>query len=171
MDEKLILAEEENKSCVEIIPEENYNDFDNIIENVGELNNVNYYFALKGNSPDNTIKALNSFNKKIILITGGNDENLSYDLLGETLVTRVKHLILLGQTSGLIEMSLMRKLVGKNKGIDIRITHCNTLKQAVDCACLSAKPGDSVLLSPASNCISEQYSELKEAYAKFVDAL
>ena len=105
------------------------------------------------------------------MITGGNDENLSYDSLGDTLVTKVKHLILIGQTSGLIEMSLMRKLVGKNQGIDIRITHCNTLKQALDCAYLSSKPGDSVLLSPASNCISELYNELKEIYIKYVDAL
>ncbi|NLE24038.1 MAG: hypothetical protein GX625_01645 [Clostridiaceae bacterium] len=170
MDEKLILDKEENKSSVVIIPE-SYNDFDNIIEKVRELNNVNYYFALKGNSPDNTIKAINAFNKKIILITGGNDENMSYDSLGDTLVTKVKHLILIGQTSGLIEMSLMRKLVGKNQGIDIRITHCNTLRQAVDCACLSAKHDDTVLLSLASSCISEQYSELKEVYAKFVGAL
>ena len=170
MDEKLILDKEENKSSVVIIPE-SYNDFDNIIEKVRELNNVNYYFTLKGNSPDNTIKAINAFNKKIILITGGNDENMSYDSLGDTLVTKVKHLILIGQTSGLIEMSLMRKLVGKNQGIDIRITHCNTLRQAVDCACLSAKHDDTVLLSLASSCISEQYSELKEVYAKFVGAL
>lgn len=175
MEEELIFADGRNKSGGEesrgIIPEEIYSDVDSIIEKVRELNNVKYYFALEGNSPKNTIIALNAFNKRVILITGGNDENLSYDSLGDTLVTKVKHLILIGQTSGLIEMSLMRKLVGKNQGIDIRITHCNTLKQALDCAYLSSKPGDSVLLSPASNCISELYNELKEIYIKYVDAL
>lgn len=116
---------------------------------------------------------MNAFQQKIILITVGKDENMSYDSLGEILVKKVKHLILLGQTSGLIEMSLMRRLVGKNQGIDIRITRCSTLKQAVDCAYLSSKPGDSVLLSPASSCISDEKNlhELIELYTEYIDAL
>ena len=152
---------------------ENFRDIDNTIEEVRKLNNVKYFFDLSGNNPENTGKALNAFQKKIILITGGKDENMSYDSLGEILVKKVKHLILIGQTSGLIEMGLMRKLTGKNQGIDIRITLCNTLKQAVDCAYLSSKPGDSVLLSPASSCISDEknYHELKELYTDYIDAL
>lgn len=175
MDEELIFADEENKSYSKESREDNlaknYRDVENMVEEVRELNNVRYYFDLSGNSPENTSKALNTFQQRIILITGGNDEKMSYDSLGNTLVVKVKHLILIGQTSGLIEMSLMRKLVGKNQGIDIRITHCNTLKQAVDCAYLSSKPGGSVLLSPASNCMSEQYDELKEIYSRYVDSL
>jgi UDP-N-acetylmuramoylalanine--D-glutamate ligase len=56
----------------------------------------------------------------------------------------------MGQTASMIEMALMRKVIGKYRGMNIRITHCSTLKQAVDCASLSARPGDIVLLSPAS---------------------
>lgn len=175
MDKESILVDEENESCEkelrEDIPSENYSDYEGIIEEVRELNNVKYCFALEGNSPENTSEALNTFQQRILLITGGNDENMSYDLLGETLVEKVKHLILIGQTAGLIEMSLMRKLVGKNQGIDIRITHCNTLRQAVDCACLSAKPEDYVLFSPASNCISGNFDELKGIFIKYVTEL
>ncbi|NLP00231.1 MAG: hypothetical protein GX386_08070 [Clostridiaceae bacterium] len=174
MDEELIFSDEENESYEkkpgEDIPAENYRDVD-IVEEIRELNNVKYYFDLSGNIPENTIKALKTFKRRILLITGGDDENRSYDSLGNILAAKVKHLILIGQTSGLIEMSLMRKLVGKNQGIDIRITHCNTLKQAVDCAFLSAKPGDSVLLSPASNSVSELYNDLKDIYIRYVDAL
>lgn len=177
MDEIINLEAEENKlneteandNPAEI--ENNYNGKESIIEKVRELNNVKYYFALSGNSPENTSEALNAFQQRLLLITGGNDENMSYDLLGDALVSKVKHLILIGSTSGLIEMSLMRKLIGKHQGIDIRITHCSTLRQAVNCAYLSSKPDDSVLLSPASNCISELYDELKEIYIKYVDAL
>jgi len=152
---------------------ENFGDDDNIIKEVRKFNNVKYFFDMSGNCPDNTIKALDTFQQKIILITGGKDENMSYESLGEILVKKVKHLILIGQTSGLIEMGLMRKLVGRNQGIDIRITRCSTLKQAVDCAYLSSKPGDSVLLSPASSCISDEknYHELKELYTDYIDAL
>jgi UDP-N-acetylmuramoylalanine-D-glutamate ligase len=96
---------------------------------------------------------------------------MSYDSLADTLVSKVKHLILLGQTSGIIEVCLMQKLVGKFQGIDIRITHCSNLKQAVDCAYLSAKTGDFVLLAPASNCTSGNYEELKEIFNKYVTRL
>ena len=137
MDEELIFSDEENESYEkkpgEDIPAENYRDVD-IVEEIRELNNVKYYFDLSGNIPENTIKALKTFKRRILLITGGDDENRSYDSLGNILAAKVKHLILIGQTSGLIEMSLMRKLVGKNQGIDIRIaTHWNRR----DCAFLS----------------------------------
>lgn len=171
MDDKFIVPGEENNYNKEELkkttPAESYIDTENIVEEIRELNNVKYYFALFGNSPEETIQAINTFKQRILLITGGNDENISYDLLGEILVEKVKHLILFGPTSPLIEVCLMRKLVGKNQGIDIRITHCGTLKQAVDCAYLSSKPNDLVLLSPASNCVSE----LKEIYIKYVDSL
>lgn len=175
MDKKVIPTDEGNESSRgesrEITPAVIYSDNENMVEEVRELNNVKYYFALSGNSPENTSKTLNAFQHKVLLITGGNDENISYDSLGETLVAKVKHLILIGPTSPLIEMGLMRRLVGKNQGIDVRITHCSTLKQAVDCAYLSSKPYDSILLSPTSNCISDLYDELKEMYTKYVDAL
>jgi len=177
MAEGLIFDDEDNKFCQEETEAnnspENFRNIDNTIREVRKHNNVKYFFDLSGNNPENTGKALNAFQQKIILITGGKDENMSYDSLGEILVKKVKHLILLGQTSGLIEMSLMRRLVGKNQGIDIRITRCSTLKQAVDCAYLSSKPGDSVLLSPASSCISDEKNlhELIELYTEYIDAL
>lgn len=175
MFDELFFSDEENKSCEEESRantfSENCRNVDNIVQEVRELDDVKYFFDLSGNSPENTSQALNTFQQRIILIKGGKDENMSYDSLGESLVKKVKHLILIGPTSGLIEMSLMRKLTGKNQGIDIRITRCSTLKQAVDCAYLSAKPGDTVLLSPASSCIPEIYDELKEVYIKYIDAL
>jgi len=177
MAEGLIFDDEDNKFCQEETEAnnspENFRNIDNTIREVRKHNNVKYFFDLSGNNPENTGKASNAFQQKIILITGGKDENMSYDSLGEILVKKVKHLILLGQTSGLIEMSLMRRLVGKNQGIDIRITRCSTLKQAVDCAYLSSKPGDSVLLPPASSCISDEKNlhELIELYTEYIDAL
>ena len=64
MEEELIFADGRNKSGGEesrgIIPEEIYSDVDSIIEKVRELNSVKYYFALEGNSPKNTIIALNA---------------------------------------------------------------------------------------------------------------
>jgi UDP-N-acetylmuramoylalanine--D-glutamate ligase len=120
------------------------------IEFVRELNGVKYYNDSSGSTPTRTIATLNSFDQRVILIAGSYDKKLSYEALGKVLVEKVKHLILIGQTASLIEIAMMRNLTGKYRGENIRITRCNTLKQAVDCAYLSAKNGDIVLLSPAS---------------------
>ena len=123
---------------------------ENSCEFVRELHGVKYYIDFNGNSPENTIQTLNAFDNRVILIIGGNDENTSYSPLGDCLVEKTKHLILMGQTSSMIELALMHKLVGKYRGENIRITHCSHLRQTVDCAFLSAKDGDIVLLSPSS---------------------
>ncbi len=120
------------------------------MEFVREIGGVRYYDDSMGSSPSRTMAALNAFDGRVVLIAGGYDKNLSYDPMGDVLVEKVKHLILMGQTASMIEMALMRKVIGKYRGMNIRITHCSTLKQAVDCASLSARPGDIVLLSPAS---------------------
>lgn len=139
---------------------------ENRLKLVRKLKDVNYFFDFEGNSPNQTSIALSTFNKKVILIAGGYDDNASYDSMGDILVEKIKHLILFGQTTAMIEMCLMNKLVGKNRGIDIRITHCSTLKQAVDCAFLSSKPEDTVLLSPAGSCV-DIYNNTEELYEVF----
>lgn len=146
---------------------------DEIIELVRELNGVRYLFNHNGNSTNQTVSMLEAFNQKVILIAAGYDDNVSCDSLGNALVEKVKHLILFGRTTALIEMSLMRKLTGKNQGIDIRITHCTTLKQAVDCAFLSSKPDDIVILSAAGPCIDIYGSteELCDAYKQYAAEL
>lgn len=136
------------------------------IEFVRELNGVKYYNDSMGSSPSRTTATLNAFDQRVILIAGGYDKKIPYDLLGDVLVEKVRHLILIGQTASPIEMALMRRLVDKNRGIDIRITHLSTLKQAVDCAFLSSKPGDIVLLSPASASF-DMFRDFEERGNKF----
>ncbi|MGI6083996.1 MAG: hypothetical protein ACOYIF_00965 [Acetivibrionales bacterium] len=144
---------------------------ENNIHLAHELSNVKYYFALKEINSEQTIKVLSTFDHRVILITGGDDRKIPLDALADALVSKVKHLILIGQTSGIIEICLMRKLTGKNRNVDIRITRCGTLKQAVDCAYLSAKPKDSVLLSPIGNFITGSNEKLEEIYRKYVTSL
>ncbi len=119
-------------------------------ELVRELNGVEYYNDSCPESPNHIVTALNAFHQRVILITGGYDKQIFLDSFGEVLLEKVRHLILIGQSASQIEMAVMRKMTGKYRGVDLRITRCNTLQQAVDCAYLSAKPGEIVLFSPAS---------------------
>ena len=143
------------------------------IEFVRELNGVKYYNDSIGSSPSRTIATLNAFNHKVVLIAGGYDKKIPYDPLGDVLAQKVRHLILIGETAGLIEMAITRRLRGKNQYNDIRITHCGTLEQAVNTAFFSAKPGEVVLLSPASASFDmfRNFEERGNAFKAFVNKL
>ncbi|NLV37466.1 MAG: UDP-N-acetylmuramoyl-L-alanine--D-glutamate ligase [Clostridiaceae bacterium] len=103
-------------------------------EHVRDLNGVSFYNDSIGSSPTRTIASLNAFKKPVILIAGGYDKNIPYDVLGETLVDRVKCLVLLGQTAGKIEKALQDEIGRTGRGADIPVIHCASMEEAVKCA-------------------------------------
>lgn len=139
-------------------------------EHVRDIKGVSFYNDSIGTSPTRTIASLNAFKKPVILIAGGYDKNIPYDVLGETLVNRVKSLVLLGQTAGKIEKALQDEVGRTGRGADIPVIHCLTMEEAVKSAYENALKGtaritnkgtskdasedtavnDIVLLSPAS---------------------
>ncbi len=85
-------------------------------EFVRNLDNVIYVNDSKGTNPDSTIKAIQSYDRPIILIAGGMDKGSNFDELLETAKSYVKSLVLLGETASNIENC------AKNKGFnDIHI--------------------------------------------------
>ena len=120
------------------------------IELVRELDGIKFYNDSIASSPSRTIAGLNSFKQKVILITGGYDKKIPYDIMGKVLVNKIKCLVLMGQTAPKIEQALLNEVDRTGKGKDIKIVHCNTLKEAVEKAYEYAKPGDIITMSPAS---------------------
>lgn len=120
------------------------------LEFVRELGGVRYYNDSAASSPTRTSASLSAFDQRVILIAGGYDQRIPFTPMAETLIRKARHLILTGQTASMIEMALMKSLKGRNAYTDIRITTCSDLEQAVYSAYFSAKPGDIVVLSPAS---------------------
>ena len=111
-------------------------------EFVRNLNGVIYVNDSKGTNPDSTIKAVQSYNKPIILIAGGYDKNSNYDELLEACKPNVYALVLLGQTAQKIYDC------AKNKGFN-NINIVKDMEEAVQFSYKLAKDGDVVLLSPA----------------------
>ena len=111
-------------------------------EFVRNLNGVIYVNDSKGTNPDSTIKAVQSYNKPIILIAGGYDKNSNYDELLEACKPNVYALVLLGQTAQKIYDC------AKNKGFN-NINIVKDMEEAVKFSYKLAKDGDVVLLSPA----------------------
>lgn len=69
------------------------------IEFVREKDGVKYYNDSIASSPTRTIAGLNSFQQKVILIAGGYDKHIPYDVLGKPICDHVKLLLLTGATA------------------------------------------------------------------------
>ncbi len=118
------------------------------IELVRELDGVRWYNDSIASSPSRTIAGLRSFKEKVILIAGGYDKHIPYDVLGPELVEHVKYLFLTGDTAPKIREAA-EGAPGYTPGYP-EIVDCADLQEAVEAARRTARKGDVVILSPAS---------------------
>ena len=118
------------------------------IEPVRTLDGVLYYNDSIGTSPTRTIAGLRSFNQKVILIAGGYDKHIPYEPLAPEVVAHVKNLVLMGATGPRIEKAV-REDPNFNEA-ELPIQHADNMQHAVELARACAKPGDIIILSPAS---------------------
>lgn len=141
------------------------------LEFVRELNGVKWYNDSIGTSPTRTIAGLNSFDEKIVLIAGGYDKHLDYEPLAKPIIDNVSSLILLGQTAEKINNSVLREL--KKENTQLHITKCTSLEEAVLEAKKQAKPGEIVLLSPASAAFDmfKNFAERGKIFKELVNKL
>ncbi|HIZ56338.1 MAG TPA: UDP-N-acetylmuramoyl-L-alanine--D-glutamate ligase, partial [Firmicutes bacterium] len=118
------------------------------IEFVRELHGVKWYNNSIASSPTRTIAELNSFDQKLIVISGGYDKNIPYEPLAPKLIEKAKILILMGNTGPKIEKAV-KECAGYQPDMP-KILHAADMEKAVTLAYAAAEPGDIVTLSPAS---------------------
>lgn len=127
------------------------------IEFCGEKLGVKYYNDSKGTNVDSTRVALESFGGGIWLILGGLDKGAPYTPLKKLVKSKVKGILLIGEASGKIR----KGLAGAARFFDTK-----TLTRAVGKARMLARPGDTVLLSPA--CASfDQFKDYEDRGRQF----
>ena len=117
------------------------------IELVRTLDGVRYYNDSIASSPSRTIAGLRSFKEKVILIAGGYDKHIPFDVLGPEIIEHVKLLILTGDTAGKICEAVERS--PGYDGANPPIQRFDDFTQAVLAAHTVAQSGDVVLMSPA----------------------
>ena len=115
------------------------------IELVRIKDGVRYYNDSIASSPSRTIAGLRSFQEKVILIAGGYDKKIPYDVLGPEICKHVKKLFLGGATGGKIRAAVEACPEEKPEIVD-----CENFEAAVRAAAAAATEGDVVLMSPAS---------------------
>ena len=143
------------------------------IELVRELDGIKFYNDSIASSPSRTIAGLISFKQKVILIAGGYDKKIPYDVMGEVIANKVKCLVLIGQTAPKIEKALLDEIDKTGNGKDITIIKCGSLKEAVEKAYNCANAGDIITLSPASASFDmfKNFEERGKQFKEFVNAL
>lgn len=162
----------------ELVPDEVIRDFartfggvEHRIELVRELDGVSWYNDSIASSPSRTIAGLRSFKKKVILIAGGYDKHIPYDDLGPEIINSVKALLLTGDTAQAIKAAV-RAAPDYQPGLP-EIVDCTDLREAVEKARAMAKPGDVVIMSPASASFDrfKNFMERGNAFKDLVNGL
>ena len=141
------------------------------IELVRELDGVRWYNDSIASSPSRTIAGLRSFEQKVILIAGGYDKHIPYDVLGPEITKSVKTLLLTGDTAGKIKAATLAAPDYRPGAPEI--IDCADLGGAVERARALARPGDVVIMSPASASFDrfKNFEERGNAFKELVNGL
>ena len=118
------------------------------IELVRIKDGVRFYNDSIASSPSRTIAGLKSFPEKVLLIAGGYDKHIPYDVLGPVICSHVKMVFLNGATAPLIRQAVEN--APQYRPGSPEIVACDDFADAVLKSAAAARSGDVVLMSPAS---------------------
>lgn len=134
------------------------------IEILAEKDGVVYIDDSKGTNVGATLTAIGCMQSDTVLLLGGKDKGYDYDVLFQKLKeSRVIHAVLYGENR-------FKLLASAVKSGFMQVTLCAGFDLAVKIASMTAKPGDCVLLSPASSSFDQfaGYEERGDRFAELV---
>jgi UDP-N-acetylmuramoylalanine--D-glutamate ligase len=110
------------------------------IEFVCEVDGVQYFNDSKATNVAATVKSLEAFPGRILLIAGGRDKEGDFAVLKSLVRERVKQIVLIGESADKIKKALSGTTGARN---------AESMQEAVSICRELAAPGDIVLLAPA----------------------
>jgi len=131
---------------------------------VADVADVRYIDDSKGTNVGATIAAVSGLTGPLIMIAGGQGKGQDFTPLAAAFRGKVRHAVLIGKDAAAVESALQ----------DVCTTErAATLEAAVRAAAVAARPGDTVLLSPACASLDmfRDYTHRGEAFAAAVHAL
>lgn len=135
------------------------------IEVLRTVNGVTYIDDSKGTNADASVKAAKSMTEPTVILLGGKDKGYDYTTLFQELKeSKVIHAVIYGEN----RFKMLNAAIGAGF---ISFSLCAEFAAAVRLAQFIAKPGQSVLLSPASSSFDSfaNYEERGEAFRKLVE--
>jgi UDP-N-acetylmuramoylalanine--D-glutamate ligase len=134
------------------------------LEFVAEIAGVRYFNDSKATNVDATLKALDAFPGRILIILGGKDKGSDYTVLQKPLREKAILALLIGAAADKIE----KQITGS-----VAIERAVTLDRAVEIASHAARAGDIIVLAPA--CASfdqfQNYEHRGRVFKEFVHKL
>jgi UDP-N-acetylmuramoylalanine--D-glutamate ligase len=122
------------------------------IEFVRFFKGAQFYNDSKSTSPGATLRALECFARPIILISGGKDKGLNYDVLKDEIRNKVRLLVLFGESR-----FRMQGQLGGHSDTSL----ASSLEEALETAVAGVNSGDTILFSPACSSF-DMYSSYEE---------
>jgi UDP-N-acetylmuramoylalanine--D-glutamate ligase len=110
------------------------------LEFVAQIGGVRYFNDSKATNVDATLKALEAFAGRILVVLGGKDKGSDYTALRKPLREKAILALLIGAAADKME----KQITGS-----VAIERAGTIERAVEIASHAAQPGDVVLLAPA----------------------
>lgn len=148
------------------------------LEEVRKWNGVLWVNDSIATAPERVLAALNSFEEPLVLLAGGRDKNLPWNVYARRVVERVRVLVLFGEASTLIHEHVARARSDRQSGAAgacslEAIIPAGTLERAVEVAAQWARPGDVVLLSPGGTSFDafRDFAERGEYFGELVKGL
>ena len=131
---------------------------------VAAVNGVTYIDDSKGTNVGATLAAVAGMPGPLVLIAGGEGKNQDFTPLAAAFRGKVHHTVLIGRDA----LLLARVLEGV-----CTLEICATLPQAVQAAARAARPGDTVLLSPACASLDmfSDYAQRGRVFSRAVQEL
>ena len=148
----------------------NFGGVEHRIELVRTYHGARFYNDSIASSPSRTIAGLRSFKEKVILIAGGYDKHIPFDVLGPEIVEHVKALVLCGATAGKIRQAV-EQAAGYAPGKP-EILEVAPFQNAVEAARDLAEEGDVVTLSPACAAFDQfkNFAERGKTFKEIVNS-
>ena len=133
------------------------------IEKVATIRGITFYNDSKGTNPDSSIKAIEAMPGPTVLIAGGMDKKSGFSDFVDAFGDKIKALVLLGETAGMISET------ARKKGFQ-DIYRVDSIQEAVEKSFALSSSGYNVLLSPA--CASwDMFRDYEERGRIFKEAV
>ncbi len=141
-----------------------FNSLPHRIEYIRKYNNAQIFNDSKSTTPHATLMALRSFDSPVILIAGGKDKGLDFTVIKDQIKKKVKHLILVGESSNKIK-SIYDKYVP--------VTVETSLDHAVGRAISYVEDAETILFSPGCSSFDMfvSYEERGRRFKEIVKGL
>ena len=137
------------------------------LEKLGAVNGITFIDDSKATNVDSAIKAVNSVRGETVLLVGGKDKGYLYEPLFDAIKSSgVVHTVIYGENAFRILNAALKQSYHS-------VTLCRPFDMAVRIAYLSARPGQNVLLSPASASFDsfKSYEERGDRFAELMNML